>query len=277
MSVEWVRHSLEAGPEDPIERFVYLTIGERVNKDDNQGHAWCSSPDIMSRTKLSESTIRRAIARMESAGWLRVAKGIGKRNVSHYYLQKVPLRHLLEQPEKVSERHLNSGLKGVAVDVERCQPDGEKVSLCTSKGVTVTNPPHPLIGVTRTEPEVEPKDKSAHAPFVLPEWVPAMAWQGYEETRRRIKRQMTDRARELAVKKLEELRQAGHDPEGVLNNSIFNSWQGLFPLRTEGDSNGRDAGSRGQTVRPGSTVHRTDGTIKGLYVAAAGAGITPLA
>lgn len=67
--------------------------------------------------------------------------------------------------------------------------------------------------------------------FVLPSWIPREAWDEYEIMRKKIRKPMTDKARTLAIAELENLRNAGHDPEMVLNQSVLNSWQGLFPLR----------------------------------------------
>lgn len=69
--------------------------------------------------------------------------------------------------------------------------------------------------------------------FVLPGWVPAEAWKAYEEMRRKIKRPLTTYAKGLAIKKLNTLRKEGEDPTAVLEQSIFNSWQGLFPIKEE--------------------------------------------
>jgi hypothetical protein len=44
---------------------------------------------------------------------------------------------------------------------------------------------------------------------------------------------MTNKAKILAVKKLADLQVEGHDPKEVLEQSIFYSWQGLFPIRQE--------------------------------------------
>lgn len=65
----------------------------------------------------------------------------------------------------------------------------------------------------------------------VPPWLPAEAWQGYVQMRVRIKRPLTDRAKALAIAELDKLRQQGHDPSAVLDQSTLNSWQGLFPLR----------------------------------------------
>lgn len=70
--------------------------------------------------------------------------------------------------------------------------------------------------------------------FRLPDWIPDRAWRDYEEMRQRIRKPMTDRARELAVRQLADLRVRGHPPEAVLQQSIFNSWQGLFEIKSGG-------------------------------------------
>ena len=51
--------------------------------------------------------------------------------------------------------------------------------------------------------------------------------------RAKIKKPMTAAAKRLAVSKLAELRDEGHDPSDVLCQSTFNSWQGLFRPRSD--------------------------------------------
>lgn len=73
--------------------------------------------------------------------------------------------------------------------------------------------------------------------FTLPIWIPEKAFKDFVEMRR-IKRQpLTQRAKELAVKKLETLMNAGNDPEAVLNRSVENGWTGLFPLEEKHGTN----------------------------------------
>lgn len=66
------------------------------------------------------------------------------------------------------------------------------------------------------------------------------AFLDYLEMRKQIKKPMTDRAIELAIKKLEELSalpfSEGMDNDlaiQILNQSVMNSWQGLFPLKEQ--------------------------------------------
>lgn len=64
----------------------------------------------------------------------------------------------------------------------------------------------------------------------LPDWIPAEAWAGYVEMRKKIKKPMTERAEQLAIATLDKLRQQGQDVGAVLDQSVMNAWQGLFPI-----------------------------------------------
>lgn len=64
----------------------------------------------------------------------------------------------------------------------------------------------------------------------IPDWVPIESWNGYLEMRKKIKRPMTDRAQQLAINTLDKLRQQGQDAGAVLDQSVMNSWQGLFAV-----------------------------------------------
>lgn len=82
--------------------------------------------------------------------------------------------------------------------------------------------------------------KSKHK-FYLPDWIPKETWQAFEEMRRKIRKNMTDHAKELAVKDLASLKADGHDPKAVLDQSIMNSWQALYPLKLKANGNGKAA------------------------------------
>lgn len=58
------------------------------------------------------------------------------------------------------------------------------------------------------------------------------AFEEYVSMRKQIKAPMTDRAVELAIKKLNDLSKGDNDVAvAILNQSVLNSWKGLFPLR----------------------------------------------
>ena len=79
-------------------------------------------------------------------------------------------------------------------------------------------------------------------PFTIPEWIPQEPWKAFCEMRQKIRKPMTDRAKELIVAKLEQLRGQGNDPRGVLLQSVENSWQGVFQIHTNGNGASRTSG-----------------------------------
>lgn len=90
----------------------------------------------------------------------------------------------------------------------------------SSKGKDSMKPPK------RTETYF-PNDESLNQAFL-----------DYLEMRKQIKKPMTDRAIELAIKKLEELSALPFSDSmdndlaiQILNQSVMNSWQGSFPLK----------------------------------------------
>jgi hypothetical protein len=90
--------------------------------------------------------------------------------------------------------------------------------------------------------------------FALPDWVPEIEWDAYVEMRKKIKKPLSDHAKDLAVKKLHDLKEAGNNPSAVLNQSTFNDWQGLFELKEnaygKSRSNQRHDGPFSKYVRP---------------------------
>jgi hypothetical protein len=95
----------------------------------------------------------------------------------------------------------------------------------------------------RVEKAVPPK-ADVKPKFNLPGWIEKQTWEDYEQMRRRIGKPMTDRARHMAVDKLAELQNKGHPVVDVLQQSIFNSWQGIFELKVNGNGGEKKSGLR---------------------------------
>ena len=77
-------------------------------------------------------------------------------------------------------------------------------------------------------------------------------WNAYLEMRIKIRKPMTENAKQLAYKKLCEL--SNNDFKAmreILNQSVFNSWQGLFPLKGV-ESNGTNKQSNSQSISAAS-------------------------
>jgi hypothetical protein len=88
--------------------------------------------------------------------------------------------------------------------------------------------------------------KKAQAPmalpnFILPDWIPIDAWNGYVEMRKKIKKPMTDRAVDLKIKDLERFHQNGYDLAAILDKSTANNWSDLYTPKSENPSYGNPA------------------------------------
>lgn len=78
----------------------------------------------------------------------------------------------------------------------------------------------------------------------LPAWVPLEAWAGYLDMRKKIKKPMTERAVQLALASLQKLVEQGQDAGAVLDQSVMNSWQGLFAIVERRAEQRQDSGRR---------------------------------
>jgi hypothetical protein len=74
-------------------------------------------------------------------------------------------------------------------------------------------------------------------PFVVPDWIPAESWAGFEENRKRIKAPLTARARQLTINNLLKLKDSGEDPVACLDQSTQLGWRGVFEVRKNGNGN----------------------------------------
>ncbi len=83
------------------------------------------------------------------------------------------------------------------------------------------HPPNPPTGGKRS------------LPFVLPNWIPCEVWDAFLIVRKRRRAASTHFAHRLVVKELEKLRDEGHDPVEVIEQSIRSGWTDVFPLRSK--------------------------------------------
>lgn len=94
----------------------------------------------------------------------------------------------------------------------------------------------------RTREDKSKKEKNPPTPqegaWVKPDWIPADSWQSFEEMRRKRKKPLTDRARAMAVAKLEALRDGGNDPRKVIDQTVLHAWDTFYPLKTDDGSDG---------------------------------------
>lgn len=93
-----------------------------------------------------------------------------------------------------------------------------------------TEKPEPVGTPTREKPQSIVKNSKAKKP-PLPPFVNKKIWNEYIEMRRKIRAPMTEPAEKLTLKKLEEFKKQGEDPNEILQQSIMKSWRGVFPVK----------------------------------------------
>ena len=136
----------------------------------------------------------------------------------------------------------------------------------TASDLLLANGKQNVASKSKRESNTESNTKAkALSAFVIPNWVPKEAWDHYEEMRRRIRKPMTDQARKWGIETLARLRAQGHNPIQVLEQSVFNSWQGLFAPKEPHDSNTQAGRSSGQ--RPNTQVQRWNDNLRAVSVA----------
>ncbi len=115
---------------------------------------------------------------------------------------------------------------------------------------------------------------SARQIFQLPDWVPKEPWSSFEEMRQRIRKPMTNRARELTICDLERLHKSGCDPGSVLLQSVKNSWQGVFALKENHGNGGTNPRQPTKSERAKAAIIRA--AVAGGYAPPGFAGETSL-
>lgn len=128
---------------------------------------------------------------------------------------------------------------------------GEKSRLETSH-----DPLGTFSGTEKQQPPISPaggnpdfsKGSETPKPLPLPEWLPKAAWGRYLEMRCSMRdRPATSGVLQQLIRKLDELRGEGHDPELVLNQSVRGGWSELYPVHADrADSRGGKNGTRSE-------------------------------
>jgi len=102
---------------------------------------------------------------------------------------------------------------------------------------------------TRTAPSQKPvtnkqqeqKQKQPQAALIeVPDWIDAEAWAGFVAMRIKERHPLTPRAASLILKRLDEFRQAGHNPNKILDASTAEGWRNVYPPKPmNGNGNGK--------------------------------------
>jgi hypothetical protein len=194
-------------------KFVLVALCDNAN---DQGECYPSISMLCEKTSLSDRAVQKSIAFLVDAKFLRRDIRNGR---STYYFIADPASWPNSTPEPCSPR--------TTFTPNGVHPTPEPHSPQPPNGVHPT--PERGSPITINESSVEPsKKQSKPTAFVLPAWIPAEAWGAFVEMRKQRKKLPTAYACKLIVDDLEKIRDAGHDIEVALKNSIKNGWTDVY-------------------------------------------------
>lgn len=227
-----------------------VIMARLADYSNDDGICYPSVETICRQLGLGESTVRTAIAELESAGWLRrESRRKGNRNTSNLYHLNADRLEALARAEKdkvaaLKQQRRANGFHPSDSEPSKSEPsdsgcssgfhpsDYDKKSVFTRQNLT----PDPQ-GL-KPDPQVkdhEPQEvrakrqkKSSFDPAGLkPENVSAEIWLDWIKFRREKRQPLTETTCAYQAKQL-----AGHQNAGeVIRRSIAGGWQGLFPER----------------------------------------------
>ena len=214
MSIEVMTLVWKHYPDGGSELLLALALADHA--DDDGSSIYPSVASMAKKVRQSERNIQYLLGKMVKKGWLeKVQEGgiIEGRKLATMY--RMPIERI--PPGTV-------GWVQTLHPSEGCNPAQARVQPSVKKHTPVCTP-------TVIEPSKEPS-KPASA-FALPDWIQPDTWKAYEEIRKKIRKPMTERARDLIIKKLLEMKQAGQDANAVLEQSVMSSWPGIFPIKAD--------------------------------------------
>ncbi len=92
--------------------------------------------------------------------------------------------------------------------------------------------------------DVDPSDTTGGEPDLLFS-IEADTWAAFAEHRVKLKAPLTARAGTMIRNELLKIHEEhGHDPNAVLRQSVVRGWKGVFPLKDDGNGDGRRSGWR---------------------------------
>jgi len=282
VSVEQIALAWASGV-PPIDRLVLLALADWSDK---AGRTWPSIPQLASKTGIHERTVRLALGRLEGGGHLTRRSLPGKGTRYRLTIQPVdtpgatPTPGAEPTPGVTPTPGVAPGTPGAApTNTSAIRQERKKASPSPSTRArsTASVGGGPITvggstsdgGSTRVSPQPGTPARAIDLP-PLPPGASDQQWADYVEVRVAMaradkKRPWTPTTARKAIEKLTALAAAGEDPGAVLDQSVLNTWQGLFPVKD--DRNGR----RGQPLAAGAGARgpRPDPALDLLYAARA--------
>jgi hypothetical protein len=231
MSIEAFRLAWQTDLPHGSDKLVLLALADYAS---DKGEAWPSNSTIGTKCSRSEQTVRDALRRLAEAGHVTRIDRAGQTSIYRI--------HPIVTPPNIqggSENHKGSEYHNPhpSQDLGGTPPKTQGGPLPISRPKPSIEPP--------MNPQVEPSISTRANRPDFPDWLPRKEWDAFADMRKGMKSKLTDHAVDLSIRKLADLRDQGHDPAEVLNQSTMHGWKGLFEIKDNrnGSRNGKHSGS----------------------------------
>ena len=223
-------------------KFVLVAIAERAGKENI---AWPSVTALVEATCQNRKTVLANIQRLVEMGYIiDTGERTGAtKSVVVYQLNEPesspknnPAKQTQNLPKAVPKSTPLSGTDiGTACDdeaVPKSTGSSPKKSLKQSQKVPEAVPKSST-EPTRTDHIGTDQNRPICAKLSPPDWLPTESWEMWDRFRKKKSaKAWTEDAKQLGLRKLAQLRDEGHDPTEVIEQSIERGWTGLFPVKT---------------------------------------------
>jgi len=209
----------------PSDRLLLAALADHA---DDSGKCWPGIDLLRAETELSARTITRSLEALAARDWIaiqRKAVGALHRN-SAYTLNKARLQ--AEQRTPVTMTLVRDSTSATLTDVQASNEPSSPVTMTPA-----LEPPLTSIGTVQpfvvVPKKIGERNQRVVPPFALEEFIPADAWEDFEQHRIRKGKPLDDGTRWAAQKRLRRFHGQGQDVREIIENTIISGWQGLFP------------------------------------------------
>lgn len=239
IKVQNIARSFKTG--SPINKAVLMALADYA--DDMGEKCYPSIERLVNDTEICERSVRNALRNLEERGFIFAVKKSKGRITNEFKinlnpapdagLNEIPTRH--QMPPNPASNAVN--------------PASDALN-------PASNAPNPLYPPLPINEPLKTRARKPRAEFVLPDWIDKPVWDGYEQHRRKLGKPLNDYKRQLSISKLEQLKADGHDPTGVIRQTINEGWIGLFAIKGAKNESNTGWKKRSQSERAATAIER---------------------
>lgn len=200
----------------PAQKAVLVSLADMANDD---GVCWPSIAHIAMRTCLSGRSVQAAIKWLTESGALTAQERVGRSTI-----------YIVSPSNFIADPRNNC----TPANVSPPQITAEPPQMPHPTPANASPTPANAAPITINNRNRTVKEPSTPAKLALPEWLAVESWAMWDRFRKQkgAKAWSLD-AKQLSLRTLSQLRDEGHDPTAVIEQSIERGWTGLFPLKTQ--------------------------------------------